>query len=105
MGGLSPNSYFFLYMYPKIQSGVGGFMARPIQLFLGLLAFLNLTRPISVLVLTVFPSKVFCCHIHLININPYPAKLIYLNFQPLEVVSRYRDPQPQMVEKYSYLIN
>ena len=23
--------------------------------------------------------------------SPYPAKLIYLNFQPLEVVSRYRD--------------
>ena len=26
--------------------------------------------------------------------NPYPAKLIYLNFQALEVVSRYRDSQP-----------
>ena len=26
------------------------------------------------------------------TINHYPAKLIYLNFQPLEVVSRYRDP-------------
>ena len=25
----------------------------------------------------------------------YPAKLIYLNFQLLEVMSRYRDPQPQ----------
>ena len=37
--------------------------------------------------------------------NPLPAKLIYLNFQPLEVVSRYRDPQPQVVEKYSYLFN
>ena len=35
--------------------------------------------------------------------NSYPAKLIYLNFQPLEVVSRYRDPQPQVVENYSYL--
>ena len=34
--------------------------------------------------------------------NPYPAKLIHLNFQPLEVVSRYRDPQPQVVENYSY---
>ena len=39
------------------------------------------------------------------NINPYPAKLINLNFQPLEVVSRYRDPQPQVVENYSYLFN
>ena len=28
---------------------------------------------------------------------------IDLNFQPLEVVSRYRDPQPQVVENYSYL--
>ena len=37
--------------------------------------------------------------------NPYHAKLIYLNFQPLEVVSRYRDPQPQVIEKYSYLFN
>ena len=36
---------------------------------------------------------------------PYPAKLIYLNFQPLEVVSRYRDPRPQVVENYSYLLN
>ena len=26
--------------------------------------------------------------------KPYPAKLIYLNFQPLEVVSCYRNPQP-----------
>ena len=35
----------------------------------------------------------------------YPVKLIYLNFQPLEVVSRYRDPQPQVVENYPYLFN
>ena len=38
-------------------------------------------------------------------INPYPAEIIYLNFQPLEVVSRYRDPQPQVVENYSYMFN
>ena len=37
--------------------------------------------------------------------NPYPAKLMYLNLQPLEVMSRYRDPQPQVVENYSYLFN
>ena len=36
--------------------------------------------------------------------NPYPA-LIYSNFQPLEVVSHYRDPQPQVFENYSYLFN
>ena len=33
-------------------------------------------------------------------VNLYPVKLIYLNFQPLEVVPRYRDPQPQVVEIY-----
>ena len=41
----------------------------------------------------------------LAGFNPNPAKLIYLKFQPLEVVSRYRDPQPQVAEKYSYLFN
>ena len=35
----------------------------------------------------------------------YPAVLVYLNFQPLEVVSRYRDPQPTVAENYSYLFN
>ena len=39
------------------------------------------------------------------HLDPYPAKLIYLNFQPLEVVSRYRDPQLQVAENYSYLFN
>ena len=34
-------------------------------------------------------------------VNPYPATFIYLHFQPLEVVSRYRDPQPQVIENYS----
>ena len=38
-------------------------------------------------------------------IKPYPAKLIYLNFHPLEVASRYRDPQLQVGENYSYLFN
>ena len=36
-------------------------------------------------------------------INPHSAKLIYSNFQPLEVVSRYRDPQLQVAENYSHL--
>ena len=35
-----------------------------------------------------------------IVINPYPAKLNYLNFQPLEAASRYRDPQLQVAENY-----
>ena len=37
--------------------------------------------------------------------NPYPAKLIYLNFHPFEVVSRYRDPQLQVADNYLYLFN
>ena len=31
-------------------------------------------------------------------INPYADKLIYLYLHPLEVVSRYRDPQLQVAE-------
>ena len=38
-------------------------------------------------------------------INPFPAKLFYSNFHPLEVVSRYRDTQLQVAENYSYLFN
>ena len=37
--------------------------------------------------------------------NPYLAIIIYLNFQPLEVVSRYWDPQPQVIKITSYLFN
>ena len=37
--------------------------------------------------------------------SPYPAKLIYLNDQPLEVASRYRDPQHQVLVNYSYVFN
>ena len=39
--------------------------------------------------------------------NPYPAKVIiikiYLNFQPLEVVSR--EPQLQVGENYAFVLN
>ena len=35
--------------------------------------------------------------------SPYHTKWIHLNFHPLEVVSRYRDPQLQVGENYSYL--
>ena len=34
-----------------------------------------------------------------------PAELFYFNFQPFEVLSRYRDPQPQAVENYAYLFD
>ena len=40
---------------------------------------------------------------HTRHINPYPAKKIYLTFHPLEVVSRYRDPQLQVGENYAYV--
>ena len=33
-------------------------------------------------------------------VNPYPAKLKDINFPPLEVVSRHRDPQLQVGEHY-----
>ena len=35
--------------------------------------------------------------------NPLTAKLFYFNFLPLEVVSRWRDAQPQVSENYSDL--
>ena len=37
------------------------------------------------------------------SFNPLTAKLFNLNFQPLEVVSRWRDPQLQVSENYSDL--
>ena len=39
------------------------------------------------------------------NINPQSAKLNNLNFHPLKVVSRWRDPQLQVGEKKSFLFN
>ena len=42
-------------------------------------------------------------YIQFISVNSFPIKLIYLYFYPLEVVSRYSDPQPQVTENYSYL--
>ena len=49
----------------------------------------------------IFPLNQGICEM---NIDPYHAMLIYLNFHSLEVVSRYRDPQLQLVEN-SYLFN
>ena len=42
---------------------------------------------------------------HVLVVNPIAAKLFNLNFHPLEVVSRWRDPQLQVSENYSDLIN
>ena len=41
----------------------------------------------------------------MLYLNPCTAKLNNLSFHPVEVVSRYRDPQLQVVENYSYLFN
>ena len=41
----------------------------------------------------------FFCQVNFFKlVNPYPAKLIYLNFYPLEVVTCYRKPQLQVGE-------
>ena len=50
---------------------------------------------------------IFVLHDIYNHVNPYDAiaKFIYLNFQPLEVVSRYRDPQLHVAENYSYLFH
>ena len=40
---------------------------------------------------------------HLTTFNPLTAKLFNLNFHPLEIVSRWRDPQLQVSENYSDL--
>ena len=39
------------------------------------------------------------------SVNPLTAKLVNWNFHPPEVVSRWRDPQLQVSEKYSDLID
>ena len=36
--------------------------------------------------------------------NPHSAELINLDFQPLELVCRYRDPQLQVAENDSYFV-
>ena len=41
----------------------------------------------------------------MLRINPLPINLPYLNFHPLEVVSRYLDPQLQVGGNCLYLFN
>ena len=54
----------------------------------------------------VVPSPELCQHLPKnITFKSYSAKVIYLNFHPREVVTRYRDPQLQVDKTYSYLIN
>ena len=40
-----------------------------------------------------------------VHVNPYSTDLRNFNFQPREVVSRYRDPQLQVTENLCYLRN
>ena len=47
-------------------------------------------------------SKVGC---HIKKINTQTSKFNHLNFHPPKVVSRYRDPQPNVDENYLYLFN
>ena len=42
-------------------------------------------------------------HVMPLAVNPLHAKLSYLNFHPLEAVSRYRDPQLQVDDNYAYI--
>ena len=57
--------------------------------------------------------NLYCYIIHVSIRVLYGAKIIYvnaanlfhLNFQPLQVVSRYRDPRLQVVENYPDLFN
>ena len=59
----------------------------------------------SCLLLVLLKNFEYICHSisHIHAINPLTAKLFNLNFHPLEVVSRWRDPQLQMSENYSDL--
>ena len=46
----------------------------------------------------VFTAPLATHDVAMICVNPLPAKLSYLNFHQLKVVSRYRDPQLQVGE-------
>ena len=82
-----------LYFYIK------GFLSKPLHsIFIGYV--LKLFSASTTYLFLLCPQPVIRR-----SVNPYPTKLIYLNFKALEVVSRYRDPQPQVLEKYSYLFN
>ena len=52
------------------------------------------------LLLSSSPSALLLLH----GNDPFLAKLSHLNLHPLELVRRYRDPQVQVGENYSYLL-
>ena len=53
--------------------------------------------------LMILGQTFFYCATWLASFNPLTAKLFNLNFHPLKVVSRWRDPQLQVSENYSDL--
>ena len=46
-----------------------------------------------------------CFFLWSLTFNPLTAKVSNLNFHLLQVVSRYRDPQLQVGENFSYVFN
>ena len=60
--------------------------------------YLYYYSPSDVLRRQIMTTKVDPCAV---RVKPSPAKLSILNVYPLEVVSRYRDPQLQVGKNYS----
>ena len=57
----------------------------------------------SVLIIMIISFDGSVTNVRYSDFNPLTAKLFNLNFHPLEVVSRLRDPQLQVSENYSDL--
>ena len=62
-------------------------------------------RLVCVIQLILRWAKIHCISLSTTDLTVLTLILLDFIFQPLEVVSRYRDPQPQVVENYSYLLN
>ena len=59
-----------------------------------------IAHTLKVLCLIVYFANHHITVFFVIYINPLSAKLFNLNFHPLEVVSRWRDPQLQVSQNY-----
>ena len=64
----------------------------------------NIRRPFILFFLFLFLPGVLL-RLHINGLDLKSAKLNNLNFHPLVVVSRYRDPQLHVAENYSYFFN
>ena len=53
----------------------------------------------------IYPARSLNYQIYPLGVNPSPARVSYLIIHPSEVVFRYRDPQLQVSENYSNLLN